>query len=347
MRIKKYLQYINEALGIAEPILKISDLVLDQITKEFTSFFLTNKPNLVKKVIIKVPTLVRSESIWRKFMVKDVELTVDFRRIPAEEFEHKFQVTSKLKNFNTFGACSDLIDPTKVDFDDFSEVSLLNEDGTISLKIEAGAYISSKYTEREFKDLCTEFESAIIHELTHAYEGSIVYKTTGNPLPTGVTVALDVNTDNIPKEVWEVWADEFTYHYYWAEPHEIRAMVADALPYVKKYNIEELKTICPSYRFITQMLKFDPIKLKADLIEKIKEFMPDKDPEAVLNSIKDNFANELLQYNLDHEQVSSIDPYAIDEMTFDEFMESARKKIHDAGEKIRRKILRLYSRERQ
>ena len=348
MRIKRYLDYINEARGIADATISISNLILKSATKQAHNFVNGSLPEVKRKEIIIIPDTIKSDSLWKKFPVSRVELTHTYVKLTQEEYNARYPIASKIKQYNTYGSCSDMADPSdKESYDsdyNFDEVSIIEEDKTIFLKIEIGAFISEGFQPDEIEGLDIEIESAILHELNHAYEGLVLYNTTGTAIPTGITAALEINVDQVPKPIWKYWEDEFTFLYYWAEPHEVRAMIQESLPYTRRYKtIEELEKKCPSYRYMKYMVNFSSNKIKSGLIDLIKTHLPDKDPQSVLDGLKNGFAEELKTYNEASDQVSSVDPDDIMKASFDKFFQMAEERIHKAGEKIRRGVLRNYS----
>ena len=349
--IKRYTQY-NESKGVAQPTVMVSDFICEELYKH-VRYFLDRKSSIKnttdlsnfdynKFAFINIP---RSNRVgdWMKFPVNRVELSIKFQVLTDEEYCRRYPITSKVKKFNSWGACSDYIDESAPDYTPSKNSSLLQKDKTLFIRLEAGAFISDLFNESDVDGMNVELESAILHELNHAYEGYQLFTKFKQAIPTGITSALEANKPNVPKEVWRVWEDDFTLLFYWAEPHEVRAMVQEALPYVKRSTPEEMKSKAPSLRYSKIMADFKYEKFLKDISDKIKESMPGSDPLQVLTDVKNGFADELEEYNTDFEQVSSVLPKDIKRMPIEDFLKFSEDRIHKAGEKIRRGILRLYT----
>jgi len=164
---------------------------------------------------------------------------------------------------------------------------------------------------------------------------------------TDVTWALDVNRAKIRKDIWKIWYDEIGFYVYWSELHEINAMTQDALPYVKRYDIEEVKEKTPSWKFATKMANFDAQIFKQKMTDKILSVYPDADVDMMLRRIKNGFANELIksrEVSIDRkEDKPTLSGEAVKAMSVDKFLSFIQKRINRAGIKIQRNIIRLYS----
>ena len=164
---------------------------------------------------------------------------------------------------------------------------------------------------------------------------------------TDVTWALDVNRAKIKKDIWKIWYNEIGYYVYWSELHEINAMTQDAYPYVKRYDIEEVKEKAPSWKFATKMKEFDANDFKQRMTDKILSTYPDADVEMMLKRIKNAFANELIQkrkISIDKEEDKpTLSGEAVKAMSVDKFLNFIQKRINRAGDKIQRNIIKLYS----
>jgi hypothetical protein len=257
-----------------------------------------------------------------------------------ESFMKRFP-TSKKKYIGT-GACYNIDEDggsqIKPAIDDRSDV-------TLHLVLEIGALISDVFTDRE--GLSIEVESAITHELNHGYEGWNRMRKGKGQVSTDVTYALDVNRSKIRKDIWKVWYDEIGYYVYWSELHEINAMTQDAFPYVKRYDIEEVKEKAPSWKFATKMKEFNAETFKQKMTDKILNAYPDADVDIMLKRIKNGFANELIQRREqsinNKEDKPTLSGEAIKAMPVDRFLTFIQNRINRAGDKIQRNIKKLYS----
>jgi hypothetical protein len=218
-------------------------------------------------------------------------------------------------------------------------------DVTIHLKLEIGALISDVFDNRE--GLSLEIESSITHELNHGYEAWNRMRKGKGQVSTDVTWALDVNRAKIKKDIWKIWYDEIGYYVYWSEFHEINAMTQDAYPYVKRYDIEEVKEKAPSWKFATKMKNFDANDFKQRMTDKILSTYPDADVDIMLRRIKNGFANQLIKNRENSinnkEDKPTLSGEVVKSMSVDKFLTFIQKRINRAGNRIQRNILKLYS----
>ena len=269
-----------------------------------------------------------------------MSVTYTLEKMTDESYLKKFP-TAKKKYIGT-GACYNIdkeggssIQPS---IDDRSDV-------TIHLKLEIGALISDVFNDRE--GLSIEVESSITHELNHGYEGWNRMKKGKGQVSTDVTWALDVNRSKIKKDIWKIWYDEIGYYIYWSELHEINAMTQDAYPYVKRYDIDEVKEKAPSWKFAKKMVEFDGQTFKQKMTDKILSTYPDADVEMMLRRIKNGFANELIKRREESinnkEDKPTLSGESIKSMSVDKFLDFIQKRINRSGIRIQRNIVKLYS----
>jgi hypothetical protein len=189
-----------------------------------------------------------------------------------------------------------------------------------------------------------EMESTILHELNHAYEG--LKRGNKNKIVTSLTWSLDVNATKVPDEVWSRWYDAkdgIGYNLYWAEDHETNAMIQDSYPYTKRYSVGEMKKHTPSWEYANRMLSFNAKKFKQSMIDVIQNHMKE-DPNVVLDKMKNGLA-DTIDSNMKKwkEKTISISGESIRKMSVDQFLEYCEKKIHKSANRLKRGILRHYS----
>jgi len=331
-----------EAHGVAEATLIYNQFLLDEFNKYCDIALETGDKNYSHTVNYTQEDLsefIQTE-VWSKYPISSMEVTYTLQTMTDEDWIKRFP-TAKKKYIGT-GACYNIdedggssIQPS---IDDRSDV-------TIHLKLEIGALISDVFDNRE--GLSLEIESSITHELNHGYEGWNRMRKGKGQVSTDVTWALDVNRSKIRKDIWKIWYDEIGYYVYWSELHEINAMTQDAYPYVKRYDIEEVKEKSPSWKFATKMKNFDANDFKKRMIDKIISVYPDADTDIMLRRIKNGFANQLINNRENSisrkEDKPTLSGEAIKSMSVDRFLTFIQKRINRAGNRIQRNITKLYS----
>lgn len=340
----KYLKsyQLFEAHGVAESTLIYNQFLLDEFNKNCDIALETGEKNYSMTVNYTKEDLTQfiQTDVWSKYPISSMEVTYTLQTMTDEDWIKRFP-TSKKKYIGT-GACYNIdeeggssIQPS---IDDRSDV-------TIHLKLEIGALISDVFNDRE--GLSLEVESSITHELNHGYEGWNRMRKGKGQVSTDVTWALDVNRSKIKKDIWKIWYDEIGYYVYWSELHEINAMTQDAYPYVKRYDIEEVKQKAPSWKFATKMKDFDANDFKQRMSDKILSTYPDADVDIMLRRIKNGFANELIkkreQSINNKEDKPTLSGEAIKVMSVDKFLNFIQRRINRAGNRIQRNIAKLYS----
>lgn len=340
MKHLKNYKLFNEALGIANPTLIFNDIILRDFEKYLIEFQSMSDSKFTKTVKYTMEDLadITSKPDWSKMPVSSMSIDYGYTRMTDEEFSKKYPTTSSIKDFSGTGGCYSI--------DDESEgASYIKSDNTIHLLMEIGAIINTKFSDIE--GLLIETESSITHELNHAYEGWSRVSRGNGEISTDITFALDPNRSKIKKQIWDVWAKNISYILYWSENHEINAMTQDALPYVKRYDIEEMKKKTPSWRFASEMCDFKADKFKKEISDVINKFYPDVNPELILNRLKNGFANELGKSReesiLRAVDAPSMSSEKIYKMNIDKFLKLVETRVNKAGDRLKRRILRLYS----
>jgi len=331
-----------EAHGVAEATLIYNQFLLDEFNKYCDIALETGEKDYSNTVNYTKEDLIQfiQTDVWPKYPISSMEVTYTLQTMTDEDWIKRFP-TAKKKYIGT-GACYNIgeeggssIQPS---IDDRSDV-------TIHLKLEIGALISDVFNYRE--GLSLEIESSITHELNHGYEGWNRMRKGKGQVSTDVTWALDVNRSKIKKDIWKIWYDEIGYYVYWSELHEINAMTQDAYPYVKRYDIEEVKEKAPSWKFATKMKNFDANDFKKRMTDKILSTYPDADVDIMLSRIKNGFANQLIKNRENSinnkEDKPTLSGESVKAMSVDKFLTFIQKRINRAGNRIQRNILKLYS----
>ena len=340
----KYLKsyQLFEAHGVAEATLIYNQFLLDEFNKYCDIALETGEKDYSNAVNYSKEDLAQfiQTDVWPKYPISSMEVTYTLQTMTDEDWVKRFP-TSKKKYIGT-GACYNIDEEggssIKPAIDDRSDV-------TIHLKLEIGALISDVFDNRE--GLSLEIESSITHELNHGYEGWNRMKKGKGQVSTDVTWALDVNRSKIRKDIWKIWYDEIGYYVYWSELHEINAMTQDAYPYVKRYDIDEVKEKAPSWKFATKMKNFDANDFKQRMTDKILSVYPDADVDIMLRRIKNGFANQLIKNRENSinnkEDKPTLSGESVKSMSVDKFLNFIQKRINRAGNRIQRNILKLYS----
>ena len=331
-----------ETAGVAEATLIYNQFLLDEFNKycdialESGDKDYSHTQEYIQEDLMQ---FIQSE-LWPKYPISSMTVTYSLKTMTDEDWLKRFPTSTK--RYVGTGACYNIGEEggseVKPSIDDRSDI-------TLHLVLEIGAIISESFNDRE--GLSVEIESAITHELNHGYEGWNRMKKDKGQVSTDVTYALDVNRAKIKKDIWKVWYDEIGFFVYWSEQHEINAMIQDAFPYVKRYDVDKLKDVCPSWRHSSKMIEFNAEVFKKKMTDKILSLYPNADVDMMLKRIKNGFANQLIknrEISIERkEDRPTLSGEAVRSMPVDKFLSFIEKRINRAGNKMRRGIIKLYS----
>jgi hypothetical protein len=342
----RYIKKFNEAVGLAEATLPLIDLITDDYRNYINEFL---KPDGKKEPLTKeynsedLKSFINSD-LWSKFPVISMKVDYSATVIDDDEFKNRYPKTYLYKNWNTSGACYNIGDKES---DGSYLMDPINdkEPKNLHLRLEVGCIISDKFN--NIDEMMIEAESAISHELNHAYEGWNRILSGSGQLSVDLTFALDANRPRLRKEIWKTWYNKIGFYLYWSELHEVNAMIQESWSFVKKMDLDELKTKSPSWKYAQMMTEFKADDFKKEMEEKVKEFYPEADVNFFLKSLKTGLANQLIKSRVDskltHQDKPSITGDKVKNMSVDQFLKYTEKRVNLAGETIKKGIMRLYS----
>jgi hypothetical protein len=338
---------IFESKGIAEPSLIFVDFILKEFEKKLGEFISldSEKMEVSNTYDEKDLSILISNWYWKDFPISSMDIKFMMSGMDEKDFMKKFPSKKSpiKKMFRTGGGCY-TIGPEE----DGGSYTKKNEWGDISihLSLELDLYIIKGLSNVE--KIMIDVESLVLHELNHGYESWKRFEKEKGQKSIDLTYALDIKPKRVSKDIFKYWSDSIAFYLYWSEEHEIRAMVQDSLPYVKKYGVEKMKKECPSWDASSDMIKFKSDKFKSEISDLIRLKYGNKaNPDTLLSRMKDSLANKLIEER-ELSKESKIDSPSIlgekiKSMSLDKFLEFSQRRINSAGEKLRRRILRLYS----
>lgn len=338
---------VNEALGLAEVTLIYDEFILNEFRKYLDEFLKSDMDILEKSEVYTesdLSTQIEDPS-WISMPISSLRIDFTFKRFDNSKFTKEYPKTSLIKDFNGLGSCYPIVNEIDEEGSYISGPINDKTDKTIHLRLQVGVIINNKFSDVD--GVLIETESSITHELNHAYEGWKRISGGAGMLSTDVTWATDANRSKIKKEIWKYWLDRISLYLYWSERHESNAMTQESWPYVKRYDIDEMKLKCPAWRYANDMTKFNSDDFKRKITDIIKQTYPDADPELILNRIKNGFANQLIESRklsiVGNENAPSLSGEKVKKMNIDKFLKYTEIRINKAGENLKRKILRLYA----
>lgn len=345
----KYLKEFRlyEAVGLARPSLIYVDLILEEFKTRFDKFLETDeiKRESFRSIFSENDlSSAIQHSDWYKMPVSSMNVEFIFHRMSNSKFKSLY---GEDKTHTTLGSCY----PISAKPDRLSFISKeINDIQSIHLKIDIGVILNEDF--KDYDLLIVEIESTLLHELNHSYENIKRKENNKGDISVDLTYAFDVNRSKIKKEIWDVWSTGIGYYLYYSESHEVNAVVQEAWSYVKRYEFDEMIKKCPSWISADEMVKFKSSVFLENLTNKINSIYDGKvDPIILMNRLKNGLANEMINIREDSDQEDSIQLVdkpsiigkKIKDMSLDKFLKYIEKRINLSGQKIKKKILKLYS----
>jgi len=338
---------IFESRGVAEPSLIFVNFILNEfrLKLEYLLNSSNKEINLSKEYGEKDLYLLMNNWHWKDFPVSSLEIKFVIKKMEDGEFLKKFpgREGKRVKMFRTGGACYNIMN--KEEGGSYIKVDEWG-DKTLHLSLELDLWIRGDFS--EIDKIMIDMESTILHELNHGYESWNRHKKGKGELSTELTYALDVKPNRMNKDVFKYWNSTIAMYLYWSEEHEIRAMVQEALPYVKNYKIEKMKEESPSWEASSLMINFKSKEFKSEISYLIKSKYGNKvNPDALLNRIKNSLGDELIRERELSKSMKIDKPSILGEriksMSLEKFLDFSQRRINASGDNLRKRILRLYS----
>lgn len=203
------------------------------------------------------------------------------------------------------------------------------------IKMELGVILDKRrFKKKDIPDLKLSLMSTIMHELNHGHEFWVRHQNKRDDLKIALSF-IEIDRNRFTDKVY-IKLNHFLYYIYWSLSHEQNAKVQEFYPYVLKYPPNELIKL-HSFKHIKDMIEFDSEKYYNSLMSLI----PKKSEKRVLSAFLKDFIKSYLN---EHENIGeSIDERLINMVNVKDIFKYYEKTIKDAGENMRRRILKQYS----
>lgn len=347
--IKKYSDYINEGLGMAEPVSIYIDAV-SQFTLNRVLYFHSLYADKDNKVVDRYyyKTFKKNdfniiEKFWDKYPINTLTLKVVYEKRYDGDFM-KDKITNKFVPFKVGGGCFGFAEfpNTRGKYD----VSRINRDygvETLDLSMEMSVDFWKTFDESMKSILLARIKSVVSHELNHSYEQWQRRKAKANDFAYGVTYATYMENDlKLPKSIWNTWSNKFLNLLYMSEPFEINAFNQEFHQNAKDCSsIEEFKTkFSVSWNHIRALVDFNSDSFIKNLSSKIKR--EGLDTEKTLDKLKEQLIAELAK-NSEGEKKPRYSPHMLKQLTFNEMVYYFDSIFHEAGKKLIKGLGRAFS----
>jgi hypothetical protein len=342
--VKKYVEYIQERLGISDPASIYAGIVFTYIKSTFEEIYKNDEENQKLEILLNDRFLKRNMNPKDKMICKELPISkffIVFRLIKNESNNEYGNKSATSGNCYEFTNLND-----EISFKSKKSGITIDRNGDTSIqaRIDLTLDIGTNFMDRNLEMFYVELDSLILHELNHFNES---YNRVSKELDLNKDIdayigVVDVKNPNpgfISSELFKLWKD-FTFLLYYSEPHETNAIVQETLPYIKKgvpldkipgWGIQLKLNSFNKDLFIKEMLKLaNGNKSKLELL---KNIFAEKFKSLLVSQGK--FINNV--YHTKHDMNFMMSS------SFEQFVSEYGKIILKQGDRLRRNILRLYS----
>lgn len=339
MKYMKLYNTFNEKLGVALSSTyyaeRLTHICLDNVY-EFVNSDL-NKQNITLTLNYNdVKNLVEDWTEYTKFPVSEIKVLLSLNK-------YNLKKIGSVKPYRVGGFAPIFSDDDDPETSKITNPIKMNVDHSLSLYLGINIFIGDTFKRSEhWKMIFDKTESVLLHEFNHLYEMYNRKMRGSKGLDTSLTHAsIGPNVMRTPKKIWDYWQSNFTDLIYMSEPHEINAATQEAYSIVKNMDYEEFKNH-KIFIDAKSMQNFNYV----DFLKNFDKIVSDHNPEYV-GDITDNlikiFIREYKKLILSQEETPYIKPSTLDKMTTEDFFKFFQKKINKGGEKLIKRLTRLYS----
>ena len=331
------LNYILESLGVAEPTLPYVNLVYSVLEDKVLELLKT-KPKTFSETIKLGHDYI--EKIYKNYFDYFSEFPIESMSI---DLIFKILPDSKINSFATGGAAyqiekkkeggsyikrKNILLPKKI---------LKDIDDCVVAKLDIEIFISNSLKESDINELLFDLRDTILHEFNHIYEYYKRNQNNKSMVDTSLTFPGGKNY-NIPKNIFNIW-NVFLDFVYYSQPQEINAMSQESYSKTLRMSFEEFKKT-KYWKVSKEMENFNSEEFYDKLIESIKQHNPEY-VGSVTNRLYTWFLKDY-ERNLGY---FGYEPINIIKKSknLSELIINFQPKINNAGKKLQRNFMRLYS----
>ena len=284
MRISGFERFINEKAGVSLPSIQYSDAICVATLKEFDSFLASGKRSESKMVEVSKEAIkygVGKEEEFKAFPVVNIRLELIFTKNLSKE---EFREFGNGKDHAVGGAAYRFGHKNWKGYSRRAKTDMKDLSFGIDLLMGIEIFVPSDYqAEADREELKDSVMESIYHEMNHLYEFYMRLRNQkGIPIwkrsPSISVTHSDMNTWRIPKSIYDLWAQEFTFYLYLSEQHEVRAQSQEAAYHVMKYGFESIfKTT--AWKYAKEMESFSADSFLSNLDAEIEKYISERGKE--------------------------------------------------------------------
>lgn len=361
MKISNYENFINEKMGVALPAVCYAKPIHDLTISEFSKYLESGskKSNLRFKITSdNFSDCISNKENYKKFPVVSILLDLFFIRISDKKFNEQYPNKSENNIPHTVGGAA-----YRFGHKNWSEYSKKTKsiiedlDFGIIIKLDVGITIPQSYGKvSDDVTLSDDINETVWHELNHLYEyyGRLLSQKNIPLYKRGPRLSITYSSNNkwgIPKDIFDIWSN-FIFYFYLSEPYEISAQVQEASYFVMKYGFDKVFETT-AWKYANEMLNFNADDFIDELESGIEEYKSGKPEEkATLYSgvlskpikerLKSMWLSEYKKQLILNKEESKIDIEKLEKNDCDYFIKYMSKKVNRGGDKLKRKLTKLY-----
>lgn len=351
MLILEFKKFVLEKLGISEPSVMYSEVILKKLLDFIIEKSVSTPESYNQRLVIEYSEIKdsiedhRYSDLWDEFPVIkfEIDLKLDFltpRQSRGEFFEKELIYlegwASGFGNRN-WRNYSKIVKSAKTSKQGI--ISNIGFEMLIPKKLDLNdSLIVGKISDKLL--------SAIEHELNHSYEyykRNIALKSVVRPERRGINAILshagfEGNTWKFPREVFDYWED-LTFFIYLSELHEVRANVQEIGGIIKRNPVVDLSEL-ELYTNYDKMEKFSADEYLKGLIARISTWEKYVGHENILaDRLKQMWIRNYEKLCQLHKQPPIISLTTLKKMPIQEFLNFWQKRLNFAGKRLKRKVL--------
>ena len=358
MRISRFEKFISEKAGVSLPSIQYSDAICDFTLKEFYSFLRSGKKSESKIHEIPQEAIKQgmgTEEDFKAFPVVNIRIELIFNKNLSKE---EFVDFSEGKDHMVGGAAYSFGHKNWKGYSRKAKTDMKELSYGIDLLMGLEILVPTDYQpETDRETLRDSVMEAIYHEMNHLYEFYMrLQNQKGLPLwkrsPSVSVTYSDANAWKIPRDIYNLWKEEFTYYLYLSEPHEIRAQSQEAAYHVMKYGFDKIfKTT--AWKYAKEMENFRSEDFLKKLDGKIEAYTKEKGPEKTAlysgilslplkERLKQMWLSEYSKAVDEAKERPRIDIEKMRRKDCEYFVSHMQARINSAGERLKRNLGRLF-----
>lgn len=358
MRISGFERFINEKTGVSLPSIQYSDAICDFALKEFYSFLRSGKSSESRMAEVPKEAIRQAtgrEEDFKSFPVVNIRIELVFSKSLSRE---DFEELANGKNHAVGGAAYRFGHKNWKGYSRRAKTDMKDLSFGIDLLMGIEIIVPRDYQEGSDREsLRDSVMEAIYHEMNHLYEFYMrLQNQKGIPLwkrsPSISVTHSDMNTWKIPRDIYNLWAEEFTFYLYLSEPHEVRAQSQEAAYHVMKRGFESIfKTT--AWKYAKEMESFSAEDFLKKLDESIEAYISERGPEKTAlysgilslplkERLKQMWISEYAKTTKADKEKPVFDIEKMRKKDCEYFVRHMQSRINGAGSRLKRNLGRLF-----